>query len=142
MLFYRHEYVITHSCPASLVRRRRVLLWRSRHRRQRAWPGSVDMPYRLSHGRIPQLEKLTGYPVARIFKGTANDSPFREKPVRADIFVAWRFKNKQSSVRATSSEYAAPTELANFCDGCSTNMSRLRRWFCGCPGLQAIWLGL
>jgi hypothetical protein len=33
------------------------------------------MPCRLSHGRIPHHEKLTGYPVTRIFKGTANDSP-------------------------------------------------------------------
>jgi len=26
-------------------------------------------------------------------------------------------------------EYAAPTELADFWDGCSINMPRLRRWF-------------
>jgi hypothetical protein len=31
----------------------------------------------------------------------ANDSPFREKPDRAEIFVAWRFKNESSSVGAT-----------------------------------------
>jgi hypothetical protein len=36
-----------------------------------------------------------------------------EKPVRADIFVAWQFKNEPSSVGAASSEYAAPTELEN-----------------------------
>jgi hypothetical protein len=40
--------------------------------------------------------------ITRIFKGTANDFPFQEKPVRADIFVVWRFKNEPSSVGATS----------------------------------------
>jgi hypothetical protein len=34
------------------------------------------MPYRLSCGRIPQLEKLTGYLAAQIFKGTVDDSPY------------------------------------------------------------------
>lgn len=52
-----HEYIITHGCFASLVRRRRVLLWRPHHRRQRAWPGSADMPCRLCLGRLPS-EKL------------------------------------------------------------------------------------
>jgi len=40
-------------------------------RRQRAWPDSADVPYRLSRGRIPQLEKLKGKSGARIFKGMA-----------------------------------------------------------------------
>jgi hypothetical protein len=45
--------------------------------------------------------------------GLTNDSPFWEKPVRAGIFVAWQFKNKQSSIGATSSEYATPTALVS-----------------------------
>src|SRR5665213_1214784 len=56
-----HEYIIDIGCSAPPVRRRRLLFWRPRHRRQRAWPGSADLPYHLSRGRIPQLEKLTGY---------------------------------------------------------------------------------
>jgi hypothetical protein len=39
---------------------------------------------------------------------------FSGKARRAGIFVALRFKNEQSSVGATSSEYAAPTGLADF----------------------------
>jgi hypothetical protein len=38
---------------------------------------------------------------------------------------------------AVRKDYAAPTELADFWDGCSTNMSRLRRWFCGRPSGQS-----
>src|ERR1017187_7712920 len=60
VLSYQHEYIITHGCSASLVRRRRVLLWRSRHRRQRAWPDSGDMPCRLSLGRIPHEKLIDG----------------------------------------------------------------------------------
>jgi len=96
VLACRHEYIITLGCPASLVRRRRVLLWRSRHRRQRAWPGSVDMPCRLSHGRIPQLEKLTGNPGARIFKGTANVSYAAEEPRCEGMAAVWLSTEKCS----------------------------------------------
>jgi hypothetical protein len=60
MLSYWHEYIIDHRGSASLVRWWRILFWRSRHRRQRAWPDSADMPYRMGYGRIPQREKLTG----------------------------------------------------------------------------------
>jgi hypothetical protein len=35
-------------------------------------------------------------------QGDDGRSPFQEKPVRADIFVAWRFKNESSSVGAAS----------------------------------------
>jgi hypothetical protein len=45
------------------------------------------------------------------FQWVGGRFPFWEKPVRADIFVAWRFKNESSSVGAISPEYAAPTEL-------------------------------
>ena len=60
VLSYQHESIITHGCPASLVRRRRILLWRSRHRRQRAWPGFVDMPRHLYHGRVPFERLIAG----------------------------------------------------------------------------------
>ena len=61
----RHESIIIPSCSSSLVRRRRVLLWQSCHRRQRAWPDSGDMPCRLSHGRIPH-EKYIGWRDVRL----------------------------------------------------------------------------
>jgi hypothetical protein len=71
---YHHESIINHRYSASLVWRRRVLFWRSRHRRQRAWPDPADMPCHLLRGRISR-EKLTENPLARIFRGTADDSP-------------------------------------------------------------------
>src|SRR5471032_2558961 len=58
--FYRYEYIIDHRGSAALVRWRRVLFWRSRHRWQRPWPDSVDLPDHLFGWRIPRLEKLTG----------------------------------------------------------------------------------
>ena len=47
------------------------------------------------------------------------------KPVRADIFVASPATDGQSSVGATSSEYAAPTGLEIILVWGSTNMPRL-----------------
>jgi hypothetical protein len=73
-------------------------------------------------------EECPANPGARIFKEPADDFSFWEKPVRADIFVVWRFKNESSSVRATSSGYAAPTELEIVFVLGSTKMPRLRRW--------------
>ena len=60
VLSYQHESIITHGCSASLVRRRRVLLWRSRHRRRRPWLGFADMPRRLSHGWVPFERLIAG----------------------------------------------------------------------------------
>src|ERR1017187_6292659 len=62
VLSCRHESIITHGCSASLVRRRRVLLWRSRHRRQRAWLGPADLPGRLSRGRIAPKKLIERIP--------------------------------------------------------------------------------
>src|ERR1019366_8422032 len=56
-----YEYIVDHRGSASLVRWWRVLFWRSRHRRQRAWPDSADMPDYLFGWRIPRLKKLTGW---------------------------------------------------------------------------------
>ena len=83
-LFYRYECIVNHRCPSSLVRRRRVLLRRSRHRRQRTWPGTVDMPCRLSHGRIPQQEELTGFPNSpSSIQPLPNVPPLRLRPAGA-----------------------------------------------------------
>jgi hypothetical protein len=60
VLSYQHEFIITHGCSAPLVRRRRVLLWRSRHRRRRPWLGFADMPRRLSRGRVPFERLIAG----------------------------------------------------------------------------------
>ena len=57
-----HEYIIITRGSASLVRRRRFLLWRPRDRWERGWLGSTDMPGHLFHGRIPHREKLTREP--------------------------------------------------------------------------------
>ena len=59
-LCYWHEHIINIGCAASLVRRRRILLWRPCHWRRRAGLGSADLPDHLSCRRIPRLEKLTG----------------------------------------------------------------------------------
>src|ERR1039458_2605359 len=67
-----HESIAPDTCAARLVRRWRLLLWRSRHRWRRAWPDSGDMPYHLFHGRIPH-EKLTGY-VYETLKWSHNQS--------------------------------------------------------------------
>src|ERR1039457_6131627 len=56
----RHELIITRGCSASLVRRRRVLLWRSRHRRQWAWLGFANIPRSLSRGRVPSEKLIAG----------------------------------------------------------------------------------
>ena len=60
VLSCQHEFIITHGCSAPLVRRRRILLWRSRHRRRRAWLGFADMPRRLFHGRVPFERLIAG----------------------------------------------------------------------------------
>ena len=57
-----HEYIIITGGSASLVRRRRILLGRSRHRRERGRPAAVDLSGRFSHGRIPHWENLTHGP--------------------------------------------------------------------------------
>ena len=58
-LILPYESDPTFGCSASVVRRWRVLLWRTCLRRRRSRPGFVDRHYRLSCGRIPH-EELTG----------------------------------------------------------------------------------
>jgi hypothetical protein len=64
-----YEYIINPGCSASLVRWRRVLLWRSRYRRQWTWFGFADMPDHLFGWWIPQLEKLTSKSRRTDFQG-------------------------------------------------------------------------
>ena len=45
------------------------------------------------------------------FQGDGGRFPFLEKPVRADIFVVWRFQNESSSVGATSWRPTARTGI-------------------------------
>jgi hypothetical protein len=59
VLFYLREYINSLTGSVASVRRRRVLLWRTRHWWQRTWPGAGDLPDHLLHGRIPR-ESLTG----------------------------------------------------------------------------------
>ena len=58
-LYFHHEFITSFIGAAPLVRRRRLLFWRSGHWWQRNWPDSGGLPARLCHGRIPH-EKLTG----------------------------------------------------------------------------------
>ena len=67
LLSSQHEYPVDPGCCAAPVQRRRILFWRSGHRRQRAGLGSVDMPGRLGYGWIPHQETLTEIPL-RILK--------------------------------------------------------------------------
>jgi len=54
-----HEPIAPDNCASSPVRRRRLLLWRARHRRRWGWPDPAHMPHRLFDGRISR-EDLTG----------------------------------------------------------------------------------
>jgi len=76
---------------------------------------------------------IYGSNTTRGFSRGCGRFPFLEKARRADIFVAWRFKNESSSVGATSPDYAAPLVAVckdlEFGLGCgSTMMPRLRRY--------------
>ena len=59
VILYPYEPIINHRCSAALVRWRWVLLWRSGHRRRRAWACASDLPHRVGRGRISHQQKLT-----------------------------------------------------------------------------------
>jgi hypothetical protein len=88
---------ITRGCPAYSVRRGRILLWWSRHWRQRAWPDSLDLPRHLFHGRISRLEKSADYPAPGLpVGGRMGCSPSGTRRVHSFVWCQCKASNHQT----------------------------------------------